>query len=310
MILKKFNDNYDAEFVNLMSDIQNLIVDFCKSDKLKINSWAKILCVPTANIEFKKNRNLYAIKLLDNVLNGKLEEPFNKFAKEKELKMLNPILVKTQLTTRFLNEIKKYEYPDYENYLNNQIPVFNDLNQSINNTYSNEKILSTKVIKQKSLKNFYKKNNIINDNANNNNKKVYVDYNNQFLLFPSNHKRSKSSYKISRINPNDNKYISNKSYNIYNNNNLNRRELTPSDILLIRNFGNLPYKNNSNLMELRNHRYSKYEKYKLKNLVNALNEQRMENIGIILNQKKELDDLKKRISVMQLKIKKIYNAQK
>ena len=50
MILKKFKDNYDAEFVNLMLEIQNLIENFSKSDKLKINSWAKILCVPTKNI--------------------------------------------------------------------------------------------------------------------------------------------------------------------------------------------------------------------------------------------------------------------
>ena len=305
MILKKFNDNYDAEFVNLMLDVQNLIQDFCKSDKLKINSWAKILCVPTVNIEFKKNRNLYAIKLLDNVLNGKLEEPFNKFAKEKELKMLDPIIVKTQLTSKFLDEIKKYEYIDYENYLNNPNPYFNDLNSyDSNENYRNK--LQNKNMRQKSDKKIYK-NNSKNKNIN---KKLYVDYDNQFLLLPANHKRSKSSYKVSRINPN---YNPNNNYLYINNNNnydSNNRGLTPSDILLIKNFGNLPYRNNSNLMELRKSRYSRYEKYKLKNIVDALNEQRLENIGIILNQKKEIDELKKKISSMQLKIKKIYDSQK
>ena len=306
MILKKFNDNYDAEFVNLMLDVQNLIQDFCKSDKLKINSWAKILCVPTVNIEFKKNRNLYAIKLLDNVLNGKLEEPFNKFAKEKELKMLDPIIVKTQLTSKFLDEIKKYEYIDYENYLNNPNPYFNDLNSyDSNENYRNK--LQNKNMRQKSDKKIYK-NNSKNKNIN---KKLYVDYDNQFLLLPANHKRSKSSYKIPRVNPNYNPKYNNYYLNSNNNDyDLNRRELTPSDILLIKNFGNLPYRNNSNLMELRNPRYNRYEKFKLKNIVDALNEQRLENIGIILNQKKEIDDLKKRISLMQLKIKKIYNSQK
>ena len=308
MIVKKFNDNYDAEFVNLMLDIQSLIENFCKSDKLKINSWAKILCVPTINIEFKKNRNLYAIKLLDNVLNGKLEDPFNKFARDKELKTLDPILVKTQLTSKFLNEIKKYEYNDYENYLTNPNPAFNDLNQyGGDEKYENfgkiGKKAKNEIKRQKSQKNFYK-NNSKNKNLN---KKVYVDYDNQFLLLPANHKRSKSSYKISRVNPNYNNYYLNSNNNDYD---LNRRELTPSDILLIKNFGNLPYRNNSNLMELRNPRYNRYEKFKLKNIVDALNEQRLENIGIILNQKKEIDDLKKRISLMQLKIKKIYNSQK
>ena len=117
MILKTFKDNYDAEFVKLMIEVQNLIDDFCKSDKLKINSWAKKLCIPTINIEFKKNRNLYAIKLLDNVCNGKLEEPFTKFAKDKEIKLLDPILVKTQLTKNFLNYIKQLE--ENENIYNN-----------------------------------------------------------------------------------------------------------------------------------------------------------------------------------------------
>ena len=181
MILKKFNDNYDSEFVNLMLDIQELIENFCKSDKLKINSWAKVLCIPTINVEFKKNRNLYAIKLLDNVLNGKLEEPFNKFAKDKELKLLDPILVKTQLTTKFLNEIKKYE--SNENLLENENQDFSDFNH---NYKENKKI--------NELSNTY--NNYIRSNSkrkNSQNKIMYVDYDNQFLLLPSNyHKRSKS----------------------------------------------------------------------------------------------------------------------
>ena len=109
MILKKFKDNYDSEFVNLMLEVERLLENFSKSDKLKINSWAKKLCIPTMNIEFKKNRNLYAIKLLDNVFNGKLEEPFTKFSKDREIKLLDPIIVKTQLTSAFLNYIKEFE---------------------------------------------------------------------------------------------------------------------------------------------------------------------------------------------------------
>ena len=287
MILKKFNDNYDAEFVNLMLDVQNLIQDFCKSDKLKINSWAKILCVPTVNIEFKKNRNLYAIKLLDNVLNGKLEDPFDKFARDRELTKLNPILVRTQLTPKFFNLIKKYESFDYENYLS-----YNNCNDY--NNYKKEKAVN-KFNKQNSQKNIFHKN-----NPKLKNKIIYFDYDNQFLLFPINqHKRNKSTYKISNKNNNCDF-------------NLNKKELMPSDILLITNFGNLPYKNsiNTNLMELRNLRNNKYEKNKLKSIVNSLNEQRIENIGIILNQKKEIDDLKKKISSIQFKIKKVYNHPK
>ena len=292
MILKKFNDNYDAEFVNLMLEIQNLIINFCKSDKLKINSWAKILCVPTVNIEFKKNRNLYAIKLLDNVLNGKLEEPFNKFAKDKEIPKLNPILVKTQLTTKFLNEIKKFETND--DYLNYENPELNYY------TPNNEK-KKVNVTKRNTQNNFYK-NNIKRKNTNN--QKLYVDYDNQFLLIPPNHRRSKSSYKLSK----------NKEYNniLFNNNYYNNEnELTPSDILLIKNFGNLPYQKKANLINLtNNYKYNRYEKYKLKNIIDRLNDQRLENNEIIMNQKNEIDKLKKKISQMQLKIKKIYDSQK
>ena len=296
MILKQFNDNYDAEFVSLMLDIQNLIINFCKSDKLKINSWAKILCVPTINIEFKKNRNLYAIKLLDNVLNGKLEEPFDKFAKDKELKKLNPILVKTQLTSKFLSEIKKYES---SNNIANYNPQFEEFDP-----YNYEEYKSNKFSRGNTQNNFYK-NNIKRKNAQN--KKFYIDYDNQFLLVPSGHKRSKSSYKVSNLIRNNNDFRRENENNYI----FNDQELRPSDILLIQNFGNFPYKNKSNLMNLKyNYKYNKFEKNKLKNLIDRLNDQRLQNIEIIMNQKNEIDKLKKKVSQMQLKIKKVFDSQK
>ena len=296
MILKQFNDNYDAEFVSLMLDIQNLIINFCKSDKLKINSWAKILCVPTINIEFKKNRNLYAIKLLDNVLNGKLEEPFDKFAKDKELKKLNPILVKTQLTSKFLSEIKKYES---SNNIANYNPQFEEFDP-----YNYEEYKSNKFSRGNTQNNFYK-NNIKRKNAQN--KKFYIDYDNQFLLVPSGHKRSKSSYKVSNWIGNNNDFRRGNDNNYI----FNDQELRPSDILIIQNFGNFPYKNKSNLMNLKyNYKYNKFEKNKLKNLIDRLNDQRLQNIEIIMNQKNEIDKLKKKVSQMQLKIKKVFDSQK
>ena len=96
-----------------------------------------------------------------------------------------------------------------------------------------------------------------------------------------------------------------------NENNLNDQELRPSDILLIKNFDNLPYKNKSNLLNLKyNSNYNKFEKFKLKSLIDRLNDQRLQNIEIIMNQKNEIDKLKKQISQIQLKIKKIYDSQK
>jgi hypothetical protein len=295
MILKKFNDDYDADFVNLMLDIQERIDNFCKSDKLKINSWAKVLCIPTINVEFKKNRNLYAIKLLDNVLNGKLEDPFNKFAKDKELKTISPILVKTQLSDKFLNEIQKYQLSDnILRYENQNYAEFNPRN------HLNEKLDKAK--KSNTVKNFNQRD---NRRKNTLNKKLYVDYDNQFLLVHSCQKRNNSFYKTPKFRTNDSPYVNN-----YFNYDLNDQGLRPSDILLIKNFGNLPYRNKSNFMNLKNYKFGNYEKYKLKSIIDILNDRRQENNEIILSQKSEIDKLKRKISSMQLKVKRLYDAQK
>ena len=292
MILKAFKDNYDAEFVKLMMEVQNLLDDFCKSDKLKINSWAKKLCIPTINIEFKKNRNLYAIKLLDNVCNGKLEDPFTKFAKEKEIKLLDPILVKTQLTNKFLNYIKLLE--EDENIYNN--PNINNYN------YINSKDkLRNKSQKKKSLIQLIKQENKPKRRQQNKNNNFAIDYYNQIILSPF-RQRSKTFYKAKNININ--KHDNNK-----NENNIKLSNFNPSDILLMNNYDNFPYRKKSEIMELKPktyNGYNKYEKYKLRNIVSMLKIQRRENNEIILNNQNEIGKLKKRLSLMSVKLKKIF----
>ena len=295
MILKAFKDNYDAEFVKLMFEVQNLLDDFCKSDKLKINSWAKKLCIPTINIEFKKNRNLYAIKLLDNVCNGKLEEPFTKFAKEKEIKLLDPILVKTQLTNKFLNYIKLLE--EDENIYNN--PNINNYN------YINSKDkLRNKSQKKKSLIQLIKQENKPKRRQQNKNNNFAIDYYNQIILSPF-RQRSKTFYKAKNININ--KHENNKYEN-----NIKLSNFNPSDILLMNNYDNFPYRKKSEIMELKPktyNGYNKYEKYKLRNIVSMLKIQRRENNEIILNNQNEIGKLKKRLSLMSVKLKKIFELQ-
>ena len=259
---------------------------------LKINSWAKKLCIPTINIEFKKNRNLYAIKLLDNVCNGKLEEPFTKFAKDKEIKLLDPILVKTQLTKKFLNYIKQLE--ENENIYNNP---------NINNyDYMNKKEkLRNKSQKKKSLIQIIKGENKQKGQQKTKNNYA-IDYYNQILLSPF-RQRSKTAYKTKN---NNNKYeINNKQNNFY-----------PSDILLMNNYNNFPYPKKSDIMELKqikqlkgNNQYNKYEKLKLKNIVSMLKIQQRENNEIILNNQNEIGKLKKRVSLMSIKLKKIFDLQ-
>ena len=123
MLPKKSIDKYDKEFVGLMLEIDKRVEDYPKSQKMKINSWVRTLCFPTNNISWKKNRNLYTILLLDNIINNKLENPFNKFCKDnEELPVLNPTIVKSKISSKFIKEIS-FEISDDEikNYINDNL---------------------------------------------------------------------------------------------------------------------------------------------------------------------------------------------
>ena len=122
-MIKKYLDKYDKEFANIIIEIKNKSLNFGKENRLKINSWIKSLCLPTDNISWKKNRNLYSLKLLDNILDGKLEPPFSQFPKESiNLPMLDKILVKSQLTKK-INEI------NFNDHSKNRIPEFSNLSE-------------------------------------------------------------------------------------------------------------------------------------------------------------------------------------
>jgi len=78
--IKIFDSKYDNEFVGLLNEIGLRLPNFNKQDKLKIKSWISLLTIPCNTTDTKKNRNLYAIKLINQMINGKLEEPFTKYA--------------------------------------------------------------------------------------------------------------------------------------------------------------------------------------------------------------------------------------
>ena len=124
MKVKQFEDKYDKEFVKLMLEVDRRSEDFSKSDRLKISSWVNALCLPTNSTQWKKNRNLYSIMLLDNIVNNRLETPFNKFCTG-ELEVLNPTVVKSKISRKFVEEVN-----------------FDDANEEIQNfinvNYSNE----------------------------------------------------------------------------------------------------------------------------------------------------------------------------
>ena len=77
-----------------------------KHAKIRIRAWCKKLCQITTNIIWKKNRNLHALSLLDMILNGRFEEPYNKFPPDGPLTFLSLPEVKSRLSNKILSYAK------------------------------------------------------------------------------------------------------------------------------------------------------------------------------------------------------------
>ena len=189
----QITDEYDREFIALITDIEQRCRKLDKHDKLRIESWCKKLCQVTNNIEWKKNRNLHAISLLDMILNNRFEEPYNKFAPEGPIPVLSKTLVKSRLSTKFwkatqriydaVNNVNNVNYEEdmYQQPQNMMMPQQqvneNKFENEFENYPVNQQIRNPAVAngqqKFKSNKNKYiQNNNIINNNdyqGNNNN---------------------------------------------------------------------------------------------------------------------------------------------
>ena len=128
--LDNITDEYDKEFISLMVTIEHRSEALNKYDKLRIKNWCKKLCQVTNNVEWKKNRNLHAICILDSVLNEHFEEPYNRFPPEGSVPILNKALVKSKLSKKFFQEALKMQSEGQNN--DNNINE-NNLNNSNNN---------------------------------------------------------------------------------------------------------------------------------------------------------------------------------
>ena len=82
------------------------MVNMDKHAKIRIRAWCKKLCQITTNIIWKKNRNLHALSLLDMILNGRFEEPYNKFPPDGPLTFLSLPEVKSRLSNKILSYAK------------------------------------------------------------------------------------------------------------------------------------------------------------------------------------------------------------
>ena len=77
-----------------------------KHTKIRVESWCRKFCQITNNTEWKKNRNLHAICLLDMIINEHYEEPYNRLPPDGPLPLLQRHIVTSKLSKKFWNYSK------------------------------------------------------------------------------------------------------------------------------------------------------------------------------------------------------------
>ena len=160
--LDNITDEYDREFISLMITIEKKSEILNKYDKLRIKNWCKKLCQVTNNIEWKKNRNLHAICILDSILNEHFEEPYNKFPPEGSVPILNKALVKYKLSKKFFEETIKMQNEE-------QLEQQNNEENNNSNNYANMNLGNNKKMKNQNNINVNEYDNNIDYNSQNNN---------------------------------------------------------------------------------------------------------------------------------------------
>ena len=141
-----FESKYDNEFIGLLNEIGIRFEKFNKCDVLKIKSWINLLMMPCKSNIDKKNRNLYAILLINQMVNGKLEEPFIKFANSSnDLKQLSPANIKSELSKKFYEEIdfekiENFGYIKQAQFIQNHPDIANKIKEKYNTKNINNKI--------------------------------------------------------------------------------------------------------------------------------------------------------------------------
>jgi len=142
--IKIFDNKYDFEFIGLLNEIGIRLENFSKYDILKIKSWINILTIPCDSNDMKKNRNLYGIKLLNQMINGKLEDPFTRYANDlNDLIWLSSIDIKAELGKKFFEEIdieniENFGMEQQKKFLNNHPDIANKIKlKNLSNSESN-----------------------------------------------------------------------------------------------------------------------------------------------------------------------------
>ena len=283
-------DKYDRELFNVLIEVQKCSQNFSKTDKIKINSWIKSLTIPTNNISWKKNRNLYSIKLLDNILNKRLEKPFTKYVEEgKKLEKLDVILTKSQLSQKINYINLNHSNEEIQNFINSNFLIENPIIYDINN-----KIKPNRIKKSKSFNKVK-----INKNNNNNVPCYYSpDINYEEILNNENNENSEENKKCNNFENNE-KYSENKSDQLL------QKEYFGFNQKLKNEPGFYITTTNTSVKNV-----DVVEKYKLQSTITFLENESKIKAKIIQQQNDDIGQLKLRVAALEQKIKIAFNNQK
>lgn len=124
--------------------------DMDKHNKIRIQSWCKKFCQIVANVNWKKNRNLHALNLLDMILNEHFEEPYNKFPPEGPLPYLPIAVIKSRLSPKILNYAKYIFTPPISENRKNENLINTQDDKNIRKGYKNNNL---EMKKSQSVKN-------------------------------------------------------------------------------------------------------------------------------------------------------------
>ena len=297
-----------------------------KHTRLRIESWCKKFCQIINNLDWKKNRNLHAICLLDMLINKRVEEPYSRLPPEGPLPILSKTLIKSKLSPKFWKQTKNiYETNSFpsqqispiksnENlYKNNKNITYSKMTKNMNinmreknkNINIKKKRAKTPTLKNTNLKNINNSNVQINiNNQNEINMNMNMNYNKQFRNYNNKNIRNNSSKNVRN---NSIKKIKNNNIKNMNNfkNNYDFRNINNS----IRNYNFYnKFQNDNNLSDFPNN--SNDELCFLKETVLKLEEELNKKEMIIAQQRDERVMLTQKIDELEQIFKSIISKNK
>jgi hypothetical protein len=294
-----------------------------KYTKLRIDSWCRKISQVINNHEWKKNRNLHAICLLDMLINKRIEEPYSRLPPEGPLPILSKTLIKSKLSPKFWKQTKNiYETNSFpsqqispiksnENlYKNNKNITYSKMTKNMNinmreknkNINIKKKRAKTPTLKNTNLKNINNSNVQININNKN---EINMNYNKQFRNYNNKNIRNNSSKNvrnnnIKKIKNNNIKNMNNNFKNNYDFGNIN------SNIRNYNCYNN--FQKDNNLSDFENN--SNDELCFLKETVLKLEEELNKKEMIIAKQRDERVMLTQRIDELEKIFESIFSKNK